>query len=105
MMRSVALGLALMIAVTAGLGTAAKSRDSRDDDHERARRAFERGEILPIMEILALVAQHLPGDVIEVELEVRRNRIYYEVDVLTPTGRVREITIDGRTGDVMEIDD
>jgi len=105
MKRLFPFGLALLIAVTMGLESAAQSRDSRDSDQERARRAFELGEILPITEILAIVARYLPGDVIEVDLDVSRDGINYEVDVLTPTGRVVEITIDARTGTVTDIDD
>jgi uncharacterized membrane protein YkoI len=89
-----ALGLPLLIAATACFGSIAASRDGRDSDQERARDAFERGEILPISEILAIALQHLPGDVVG-----------YEIDVLTAAGRVREIEIDARTGAVLDIDD
>jgi len=103
MKKSAALGIALVFAMAVSGGTAAMSRE-QDSDHERARRAFESGELLPITQILAIVSQHLPGDVIEVELDVGRDHIYYEVDVLTATGRVREIVVDGRTGAIIKID-
>ena len=99
------LGLPLLIAATACFGPPAMSRDARDEDQERARNAFERGEIMPIMDILALALQHLPGDVVEVELEIEDEYISYEIDILTATGRVREIEIDARTGAVLDIDD
>jgi len=104
MKRSLAVGLVLVIVATVGVSTAAKSRDARDEDQERARNAFERGEILPITEILALASQHLPGDVVEVELKFEDNYISYEIDVLTSTGKVREIELDARNGAVIEID-
>jgi uncharacterized membrane protein YkoI len=100
-----ALGLPLLIAATACFGSIAASRDGRDSDQERARDAFERGEILPISEILAIALQHLPGDVVEVELDIEDDFIGYEIDVLTAAGRVREIEIDARTGAVLDIDD
>ena len=100
-----ALGLPLMIAAATCFGTAAMSRDGRDSDQERARNAFERGEILPITEILEVALRHLPGDVIEVDLDFEDDYISYEIDVLTATGRVREIEIDARTGAVLDIDD
>ena len=103
MNKSMALGLVLALAAATAI--AAQARDGRDDDHEQARAAFERGEILSITDILEIVAQNLPGDVIEVELDFERDRTRYEVDVLTETGRVREIELDGRTGEVLEIDD
>ncbi|MGD2020700.1 MAG: peptidase M4, partial [Thiohalocapsa sp.] len=40
-----------------------------DHDHDRARAALERGEVLPLAEILASVTAQVPGDVVEVELE------------------------------------
>lgn len=40
-----------------------------EPDHERARQALNRGEVQPIADILALVAQTVPGEVIEVEFD------------------------------------
>lgn len=90
-----ALGIALVLPLADG--AAARSRD-RDRDQDLAREALQRGEVLPIARILELVAQHLPGDVIEVQLDERRGQLEYEIRVLTPTGRVRELVLDARTG-------
>lgn len=90
-----ALGFSLLFSFADG--AAARSRD-RDDDQDLARQALQRGEVLPIARILELVAQHLPGDVIEVQLDERRGRLEYEIRVLTPSGRVRELVLDARTG-------
>jgi len=38
-------------------------------DHDRARYALQQGEVRPIAEILRRVADEVPGEVIEVELE------------------------------------
>jgi uncharacterized membrane protein YkoI len=92
-----------MLAVTTGAGAPAAALD-RDSDQERVRRAFENGEILPITDILAIVAPRLPGEVVEVELDVRRYDIYYEVEVFTPTGRGTDIVVNARTGAVVERD-
>jgi uncharacterized membrane protein YkoI len=97
-MPVIALALAAVIASGAAL-----SRD-RDRDHDLARSALQRGEVLPIARILTLAAQILPGDVIEVELKERRGRLQYELKVLTPTGRVRELTLDARDGRRIEDD-
>jgi uncharacterized membrane protein YkoI len=91
------------VALSAFFGTAAMSRDARDDDQERARIAFENGEILPIMDILARALELLPGDVVEVELQFEDEYISYEIDILTATGRVREVELDARTGAIIEI--
>ena len=97
-----ALGFALLFSLVEG--AAARSND-RDDDQDLARQALQRGEVLPISRILELVAQHLPGDVIEVQLDERRGRLEYEIRVLTPSGRVRELVLDARTGAFVRFED
>jgi len=97
-----ALGLSLLSSL--GDGAAARTRE-RDDDQDLARQALQRGEVLPIARILELVAQHLPGDVIEVQLDERRGRLEYEIRVLTPAGRVRELVLDARTGAFVRFED
>ena len=98
-----ALGIALLSSFADGAG--ARSNDRDDDDQDLARQALQRGEVLPIARILELVAQHLPGDVIEVQLDERRGRLEYEIRVLTPSGRVRELVLDARTGAFVRFED
>jgi uncharacterized membrane protein YkoI len=97
-----ALGVALLFPLADG--AAARSRD-RDRDQDLARQALQQGEVLPIARILELVAQHLPGDVIEVQLDENRGRLEYEIRVLTPSGRVRELVLDARTGAFVRFED
>jgi uncharacterized membrane protein YkoI len=97
-----ALGFALLF--SSADGAAARSRD-RDRDQDVAREALKRGEVLPIARILELVAQHQRGDVIEVQLDERRGRLEYEIRILTPEGRVRELVLDARTGAFVRFED
>lgn len=79
---------------------------AKDKEHDVIRDALRRGEVLSLARILAIAEQHVPGEVIEVELEDgRRAALIYEIKILTPTGRVREIEIDARTGKVLKIED
>jgi uncharacterized membrane protein YkoI len=71
---------------------------ARDGDHEAARKAMARGEILPLTRILAVVAQVSPGDVLAVELDRHGARFVYEVKVLTRVGKVTEVQVDAKTG-------
>ena len=73
-----------------------------DADHETARRAVERGELLPLAKILASASKTHPGRVLDVELERDEGRYLYEIDVLQKDGRVIELTYDGRTGELLE---
>ena len=78
-------------------------RDARE--HDAIRGALQRGEVLPLAKILAIAQEKVPGDVIEVELESKRDALVYEIKVLTQSGRVREIKIDARTGTVLKVED
>ena len=73
----------------------------KENDHEMARRAMLRHEVLPLPRILALAARYQPGDVIEVEFKSKAGVLFYEVEALTPSGEVRELKIDARTGKLL----
>lgn len=68
-----------------------------DDDHDRARRALEAGQIAPLSEVLAAVERDFRGRVIEVELERDDGRWIYEIKLLTPQGSVIKLEYDAAT--------
>ena len=74
------------------------------DDHDRARRALEAGEIRPLAEILAVAEARRPGRVIELELERDDGRWIYELELVTPEGRLFEMEIDAASGTVLEVE-
>jgi uncharacterized membrane protein YkoI len=74
------------------------------DDHDRARRALEAGEIMPLSAILAAAEAARSGRVIELELERDDGRWVYELELVTPGGRLYEMEIDAATGTVLEIE-
>ena len=67
---------------------------------DRVRALVERGEILPLEEILETQQTGRGGRIIEIELEQERGAYVYEIKVLRPDGRYRELKIDARTGEV-----
>lgn len=73
-----------------------------DDDHERARQALERGEVLPLTRILEIAEKDAGGRVIEVDLDRDDGRYLYELELITPDGRLLEMEIDGANGRVLE---
>lgn len=91
--------LALILALLAAPALASR------DDHDRARRALEAGEILPLSEILESAHAMRPGRVIEIELERDDGRWIYELELVTPQGRLYEMEIDAATGTVLEIEE
>jgi uncharacterized membrane protein YkoI len=90
----------LLIAVALGLAPPAFADR---DDHERARAALERGEVLPLGRILEIAgAETGGGRAIEVEFERDDGRWIYEIELITPGGQLVELEIDGATGRILD---
>lgn len=99
---------ALVLSAVLGLGAIASpalAGEHKKSDHEAARAALARGEILPLPRILAIATARVPGDVLEVELEDEHGRLIYDLKILARNGRVREVEIDAKTGAVLQIED
>ncbi|MBL8708046.1 MAG: PepSY domain-containing protein [Rhodospirillaceae bacterium] len=78
--------------------------EDADEDHETARKALENKEILPLGQVLALIEGQYQGDVIEIELERKKGIWVYELDLIDAGGRVREIYVDARNGEVLKVE-
>mgnify|MGYP003421594002 CR=1 FL=1 len=95
------LALPLSLALLAGSGAAYADRE----DHERARKALEAGEVLPLKTILERVERDFPGQVMDVELERERvggrERWIYEIKVLRIGGALVKLKFDARDGSVL----
>jgi uncharacterized membrane protein YkoI len=77
--------LLLGTAVAMGAGDAfAVEERLRREDHDVARAALERGEILPLETILARVRESVRGDVVGVELERDCGAWIYEIKIIGP---------------------
>lgn len=97
--------LALLLSLAALAMAPAVHADSRGrDDHDAARQAYQRGEILPLSQILQRVLKIAPGEVLEVELEEDDGRMIYEIEILESSGRVLEVEIDARSGAVLKVE-
>jgi uncharacterized membrane protein YkoI len=95
----------LTIAIAA-CSTTAAAREHHNRDSDFARGALQRGEVLPVERVLALAHQQLPGDVVEVRLEPHRGgHLTYEIRVLTPSGQIRDLVLDARTGAFVKIEE
>jgi uncharacterized membrane protein YkoI len=79
-----------------------------DDDHDRARRAYESGEVAGLDQILAHVMQTYRGRVLEIELTefVWSNRgslWIYGVKMLTPQGHVVKLDLNAKTMQILRV--
>ena len=77
------------------------SSRSTHSDQDEARDALRKGKIMPLTAILEIVTKREPGTVMEVELETKDGKLTYRIEVLTDTGRRREIRLDARAGNVL----
>jgi uncharacterized membrane protein YkoI len=87
-------------AVAALLVSPARADD--DHEHENARRAVERGEALPLADILRLVGGELGGEIARVSFEREHGRWVYEFKVVEPGGQLVEVYVDAASGRVLE---
>jgi uncharacterized membrane protein YkoI len=90
-LRTLIFAAALLIAA----GAPALARD-----HDEARRAVVAGEIRPLADVLDVVKGKLPGEVVGVKLEREAGAWKYEVRVVDGKGRLFEIHVDARSGEV-----
>ena len=73
-----------------------------DFDHDEIKHLSETGAILPLGKIYRIVRTHYHGGrILETELETRQGRYIYEVEILVPSGEVRELYYDASTGELL----
>ncbi len=93
-----ALGLAATTLQSGAVGQDCKrSQDCALD-------AFKSGEIRPLSEVLAVARAKVPGEVVKIELEHDDGIWIYEIKILTPSGRRREVEINARTLAIIKVD-
>ena len=95
-LRSAVMALALAVAAASPVGAA------ESGDHDRARKALEAGEILPLHTVLEGVSREVPGQVMEVELERKHDRWFYEVKLLRPGGALVKLLVNASDGTIVD---
>lgn len=87
--------LALMLCACCSLASA------RDLGQDEALRLRERGEILPLEEILKFALERYPNSkLLQVELEEKQGAYVYEVELVTPQRVVRELKFNASRGNL-----
>ena len=71
------------------------------DDYEEAYRLRERQEILPLEELLHRLDLGVDTRILEIESEFEHGRYVYEIEYLDRMGRIHEVLIDARSGEVL----
>ncbi len=70
-----------------------------------AKRLLSEGRIRPLEEIIAGVMAKVPGEMVEVELEIEDGIYVYDVKILGANGRVVEVEADAKSGSILKIED
>jgi uncharacterized membrane protein YkoI len=78
-----------------------------DDDvgPEVAKQLLSEGRIRPLEEILTGVKAKVPGELLEVELELEDGAYVYDLKILGANGRVVEVEADARSGKILKVED
>ena len=93
----------IRIAVYFSLAALTLGVSARDLSQDEALRLREQGRIIPLEQLLELVAQRHPqSSLLEVELEEDDDIYIYEVELATRDGVVRELEFDAHTGKVLK---
>lgn len=79
--------------------------DDRSGDSDRAREGVSSGAILPLAAILSGIENHFGARMINAELHRKRGRLVYELELITPAGRVLDVQVDAATARVIRVDD
>ena len=98
--------LAMVFAAAALVTVAPRTADARDQDElrrDQVRRAVESGEIHSLADILDSLRGKLPGEVAGVEIERKGDRWRYEFRVVDSQGRLFEVYVDARSGEIERI--
>ena len=77
--------------------------DDHKHDQDMVRQAVERGEIKALADILTVVRNRLPGEVVGVKIEQEKSRWYYELRVADGKGRLFEVYVDAKSGAIDRI--
>ncbi|MCB1550094.1 MAG: PepSY domain-containing protein [Hyphomicrobiaceae bacterium] len=98
----VALCCALLAVSHAASAKDDDNRRGRDRDRiERAYEGREAGDLKPVSELIDIVVAALGGTVVEIEFEDEDGGAMYEFYLLGKDGRIREVYVDGRSGEIL----
>ena len=102
--RTLLLALAAS-AAHAGLAYADDDDDDDDKDYNRASRAVQQGSARPLADILNQVRDRLGGEIVGLKFKSKDGRHLYKLKVVTPSGQLREVSVDAATGQIVKNED
>lgn len=101
-MRITALALALAAIIAVPSAFADKGEGGQGETLEKLDEARKQGKIMPIELLMKLLKEKLKGEILEIELDDKDGRLYYEIYYLDSGGRRTEINVDAATGEILK---
>ena len=101
-MRITTLALALAATIAVPSAFADKGKGGHGDSREKLEEARRHGTIMPIELILKTLKERLKGEILEIELDDKDDRLYYEIYYLDSEGRRIEINVGAATGEILK---
>ncbi|MGB7204268.1 MAG: PepSY domain-containing protein [Anderseniella sp.] len=80
-----------------------RRRRRRGHDHEDAQRELRMSKVKPLREILEVVHQTFPGEVVGVEFEQEESIWVYEIKIITPQNRYLQIQVNAHTTRILKV--
>lgn len=93
----------LVAGVISGLMLVSVPAAAADVDYVQVRQLQKQGQILSFEKISEYARAAKPGDILETELELKKGRYIYEVEILDEQGVVWELKLDAKTGELIKI--
>ncbi len=94
--------LGLMALTCLGPSAARADEESGEtEDHDRARKARRDGRALPLAVLLDRARSTIDGEIIGIELDQEHGRDVYKLKVVSPSGALREISVDSASGQII----
>lgn len=95
--------MALLLGGLVGLALASplSALAEDDNDHDLARDLYEQGEIESLYDILRIVREHAPGDIVAVDLVRMADKWVYRFQIVAADGRRSTLDVDARAATLM----
>ncbi|WP_236035062.1 PepSY domain-containing protein [Alkalihalobacterium elongatum] len=59
---------------------------------------------ITVIEAIQIALNKVPGQVVEVELEIENGFLVYEIEIITPLGFKYEVEVDVYTGKILKVE-
>jgi len=105
--RKLLTTIACLVAASVAAASLAGEEGWREQEsaYEAARAAVQRGEALPLQQVMAHLHRIAPGKIVATHYEYEFERWVYEFKIVDAEGQLRKVHLDARTGELVMVSD